>query len=545
MNTHSFFKFFLFIFTAASLVSCDNDFNEMGANIVGNDNFLLEGDTYEVTAYTQPIGAVQTSALGVQQFGIYDDPVFGTTTAHTVVQVTLATINPEFKFSPEVQSVEMAIPYFSHVTQTNATDVPDTYALDSIWGPETGKLDLQIYQSDVYLRPDLENDVLTNGGLEKYYSNQLADFTTVGPMLNNALDVKQNTAFVFDNAGSIETTTDGLGNQVKVGPKMKIQLDKTAFQNMMFGPQAAGKFVNNSIFTNYFRGLQFKLGRSGAADPRFAMLNFAGGTITVKYKQKLEDEPDAEVQDKTLVFKLGKSVNLFEYQYSPEYQNVLDATPNQADGDEKLYIKGGAGSMAVIELFKNVDEINALRATKGKWLINDASLNFFVEENTNALLGNNAPKRLYLYDLNNKKVLLDYTIDQTQSTSNKYNKSSFGGIIDRVSSQLGTLYRIRITNHIRTLIAQTLDEGETAKTVRLGLVVTENINTTSNKSLFVPKDLIDNDIFGPTEEQKIDVVPAMSAAHPFGTVLYGTNISPGSANYDKRLRLTIHFTKPN
>ena len=41
MNIRSFLKPLFFIFAAVLLVSCDENANEIGANIVGNDNFKL------------------------------------------------------------------------------------------------------------------------------------------------------------------------------------------------------------------------------------------------------------------------------------------------------------------------------------------------------------------------------------------------------------------------------------------------------------------------------------------------------------------------
>ena len=36
-----------------------------------------------------------------------------------------------------------------------------------------------------------------------------------------------------------------------------------------------------------------------------------------------------------------------------------------------------------------------------------------------------------------------------------------------------------------------------------------------------------------------------SLLNPLGTILYGTNIAPGSSGYEKRLKLEIYYTKPN
>ena len=40
-------------------------------------------------------------------------------------------------------------------------------------------------------------------------------------------------------------------------------------------------------------------------------------------------------------------------------------------------------------------------------------------------------------------------------------------------------------------------------------------------------------------------MPKPSVMNPLGTVLFGTNIPLGSADYDKRLKLEIFYTKPN
>lgn len=546
-------KFFLFLGALAVLAACDSDFNEIGANMVGNDNFGFgTAEDVDVLAYTQPTGPVETTNLrvdasnGVNQLGIYDNPVFGKSTAHVVVEAKLSVANPvDFTLRPRIESATLTIPYFNTATAdaTSGTTVY-TYELDSIYGPANGKLDLGIYESTYYIRTNHDT-----GAALPYYNNAMADFTK-GAKLNTASDVKQNTAFEFSNLGTSEVDESDSDNDgdvtetIQIAPRMKIALDTTALGPKFFGAAANGNLLNNNLFTNYFRGLHFTVGQSGSDPARMALMNFAGGKIVVKYKQHVSSDAGAawESELQTMEISLsGNSVNLIEYEPSATYNNVLSQTPNTTQGDDLLYLKGGQGSMAVIELFNTTEKLAELRSHKDEWLINDASLTFYVENNMMNATGTDGskayePNRLYIYDLNNNVPLADYSSDAlTSYASVKYNKGLHGGIIKLGSDGRGSYYKIRITNHVRNLM-----RDATKKNVRLGLVVTENINVTSNKKIQTPIVLPENSIFG--TGKKIEEVPIMNVANPFGTVLYGSN---RPVSDPKRLKLTIYYTKPN
>ena len=71
--------------------------------------------------------------------------------------------------------------------------------------------------------------------------------------------------------------------------------------------------------------------------------------------------------------------------------------------------------------------------------------------------------------------------------------------------------------------------------VRLGLSVTENINSIGFSKLRTPN-------------ANTDSAPSMSVLNQLGTILYGTNIpysnDPNSDYQKKRLKLEIYYTKP-
>ncbi|MCJ7758605.1 MAG: DUF4270 domain-containing protein, partial [Gillisia sp.] len=84
----------------------------------------------------------------------------------------------------------------------------------------------------------------------------------------------------------------------------------------------------------------------------------------------------------------------------------------------------------------------------------------------------------------------------------------------------GISYKLRITEHVNRILNKDFTN------VRLGLVVTQNINLIGNSALKTPLDGIDR-------------IPAASVISPEGTVLYG-NLA---ADVSKRLKLDIFYTK--
>lgn len=526
INMSFFLKVILLSFSLLLIISCDDDSNELGSDIIGNDNF--ESGTpefFNVDAINQSTGAVETLDLPVNALGIYKNPVFGTTKANLAIQLQLNTIAPSFNaaLQPIVESVVLTVPYFSTKLSTNS-EGEGTYRLDSIYGPSNSKIKLKVFESKYYIR-DIDPTSPTQD-IQRYYSNQNSAFDAVrGEQLNNSENLSQNDQFVFSSSEIVEPgiPTDEIPKpaDVRIGPAIRLNLNAAFFQNKIINADPS-KLLNNNVFKEFFRGLYFQVENSGADDGNLAMLNIKGGKITIKYKQyktaPTTEVPMPEIEYKTLDLNLnGKSVGFFE-----------NVGPSSIEND-RVYLRGGEGSMAIIDLFGPdndnngvADKLEELRANK--WLVNDASLTFYID---NVAMGNSAyePNRIYLYDLKNKRPLVDYYSDQNSPSSQpKYSKSVFGGIIKKADSR-GTHYKIRLTNHIRGLI-----NNADSTNVKLGLVVTENIVDILNKKLK-----------SPVLSYNINELPTASIVNPLGTILYG---SGENVPLDKRIRLKIYFTKP-
>lgn len=572
MNLDSITKQILSLFVIVSLVSCDKDFNEIGTDIVGGDNNHYLGDKsteYTVQAYNQKLGPVATNNLPINPLGIFSNPAFGTTTANFVTQLEIASASLNRTFNnvdptlyqtlPIVDSVILNIPYFSKLKETTTNEdgeILKTYQLDSIYGESGSKFRLSVHESNYYLR-NLDPETQFTEQQVFFNDNQGVENNITPGRLNNAplentafiknADGRENEAFYFNKKEQITKTKNDDNEDVlaRSVPSMRLHLDNNFFLNKIINAPS-GQLVNNDVFKNYFRGLYFKVESLGNSNS-LAMMNFAGGTVTVYYR---EDSKVTDAQgvvtfnkvDKSFVMNLtGNTISL--QSNSNENADYLTATNSPSEAS-RLYLKGGQGSMAVIDLFGPdtdgngiADELEEIR-TRG-WLINEANLTFYIDKDKMQNSISVEPNRILLYDLNNKTTLIDYVYDQTTFPGySKQNKYVHGGYVldgnnkhlsqakdedTEIVTKKGTKYKIRITDHIKNLIRND------STNVRLGLVVTETITNVGFTKLKTPIGIIDK-------------IPTMSALNPLGTVLYGSHSSVAD---DKRLKLEIYYTKPD
>lgn len=530
MYNTSFLKKILLIATVVLLYSCDKDFNAIGDDLIGDDHFGLEPDKYDVLAYDQEITPIQSNGLVNNALGIYDDKVFGVRTASFATQVALDSYAPTIGAEPVMVSATLTIPYFSHGVSVDDKGVT-TYVLDSIYGkPEEKAIKLSLYESGVQMR----SSYFDNGAQfpQFYYTNQNSDFDTFkkgtsdGKPLNTGIP-EQNETFFFNPSELSDETTDattGVKTTTKVAPQMRLTLDAKFFQDKILNASAS-VLSSADVFQQYFKGLYFKVEKSGTSAGNMALMDFSKGKITIKYRAKTDITTDAETvkEDRTIVLNLtGTTASLLDDVKTPAYQAAL-ADQNVTVGDESLYLKGGQGSLAVIDLNTFGSKLTEIR--NNKWLVNEANLVFHID--TDKMAGVYESKRVYLYDLTNNVPILDYLADGTGSGA-VLGKVVYSGLINiDPTSKRGTTYKIRLTNHIRNIIKTT-----TAVNVKLGLVVSGDINTAGTNKLKLKNSVITD-------------APKASVLSPLGTILFGNNIPSSSPNYAKRLQLEVYYTKPN
>lgn len=556
MNRKALLKGLLLSIGVLTIQSCDKDFNTIGSGVIGDENFTMDKYTAtDILAYNQVTGEgnqpgpVETGYLPYNALGAFVDPVFGDTEASFVTQLNLPTSNPLLSLgkNPKIDSVYVYIPYVVGTYETVNEEIQ--YELPSTYGK--GTFNLQVYENGYFLSnfsPDPNNP-------NRIYSNEKSKIENFvkGVPLNDSKDVNQNSSFKFKNTvikhyrykkdGSIQTdeTTGKPLVKEALKPGLYADLNKAYFDKLLFSPENQENLTNNNLFKNFFRGLYFKASKTGNSGA-IGVMNFGStdAKLVIIYHQDAEKVGDDRVR-KELIFSISSNLttsgpteeslitgNYFTNNFSAKYlQNIQN--PNKVQGDEKLYLKGGSGSFAIIELFKKnsqgvSEELEYLR--KNKWMINDARLSFYVDKATLADGQQVEPTRIYLYDLDNNIIIKDYATDNTPQNA-LYAKAIYGGVLERetTDNKKGIRYRIKVADHINNLI------NKDSTNVKLGLAVSYDITNVSTKRL---KTAINN------SPKAIKSIPTSSIMSPLGTVLYGNN----SSDEAKRMKLEIFYTNP-
>jgi hypothetical protein len=523
----------ILIVLISSFIACDKDFASIDSDIVNNDNathFGTDSRDFSVITYNKKLEPVQTNNLPVNLLGIYNDAIYGKTTSTFVTQVNSSLLDPDFGDNVVLDSVVLTIPYFSTAVGTDI-DGNTEYELDSVFGDEPIKL--SIYESNYFLRnfdPSSEfnttqryfsnastssSDFIDQSELEATLLNTVANPN--GPDLNN-----------FNPSSSqIVLTEPEDENGVKEvierqAPALRIKLDNAFWQDKILDKEGEPELSNQNNFNNYFRGLYFKAEPVGA-EGNLTLLNLAsvGANITMYYTKDPFTEGDDAVQSTYVLSFSGNRANFFVNDYNFPLQDG-----DEVDGDEKLFLKGGEGSMAIVNLFNgdedgNSTELDEFRANN--WLINEANLVFYVDQ-TQPLT--QEPDKIYLYDLNNKTPLVDYYLDLTNGTNPINSKPNHLGLLqrDEVTNE-GIRYKLRITEHINNILLKD------STNVKLGLVVSGNVNLENNTLQY---SLL-------TDNENLNKIPGSSIISPRGTILYGNNTS----NEEKKVYLEIFYTEPN
>jgi hypothetical protein len=498
-----------------SFVACEDDFETVGGNVIGEPNF--NADLYDeavISVTNNDLAPVQTNNLPVNLLGVYNDPVFGKQVASILTQVTLSAANPDFGDQPVLDSVVLSIPYFS--TQIdNDSDGNPQYKLDSVYGNDPIKISL--LETNFFVN---QYDPETNfEQAQKYYSD------LEGQIENNLTGKVLFTTESFrpSNQEVVEyTETDTLRH----APRMKVKLNTEFFTSKILDKEGSAELSSLANFRNYFRSIYLKAEAVGQ-DGTMMSLNLENGDagITLYYTSLAPDAGDSDNDGD--VAELVEQSQEFRLFLGPSRVNTFQQEAPAFTDASNLYLKGGEGSMVIIDLFNGTDsdgdgvsdELEYLRGNN--WLINEANLEFFV--NNEAVSGVNEPEQLYLYDLTNNRFLADYVLDtpgQANEMTSTSNRNHLGPLKTDESGK-GISYKIKLTRHIDNIL------NKDSTNVRLGLVVAENVNLASSSAV------------KQTEGADVKKIPTTSVITPEATVLYG----PAAQDDQKRLKLKIYYTE--
>ena len=405
------------------------------------------------------------------------------------------------------------------------------YELDSLLGNSTAKFKLKVNELDYYLRAyDPESNFER---YQKYYSNNDIASNFSGTVLfDDEIEINSK-ELVFWKEDDPETPDEDESEAIKerLTPRIRVSLDKDFFQKKIIDNEGSQDLANNENFKLFIKGLVIKA--YDFSDPLLMILNFDEAEVRLVYgyqkydkKDTPDDTSDDVVEESEETYKLnmaGYKINSFKN--DPYPASIFTEVYDTINNPKSVYLKGGEGVMAEIELFKNDDGIDILEEIRAKqWLVNEANLSMYIDKE---MLSSNGgiiePSRLYLYDIKNKAPLIDYFIDNSSGPKEYMNKVVHGGLIELDEDDKGLMYKIRISEHIKNVIRKD------STNVKLGLVVSSDISSSMN-----------------IEVDKSDLmtfIPSSTAINPLGTVLIGP--SPSAENYSKRMRLNLYYTEVN
>lgn len=507
------------------MASCEEEIGTIGSEVIGDQDVNATLDiSRTIRSYSKKLQAVQTNGLQINQLGLYNDPIYGMSKVNLLAQVALETPNPSINFLPQLDSVVLYIPYFSEQITDELGE--SSYELDSIYGDTP--MNISMFESNYFLR-----DFDPNSGFEDvqgYFSNQNDLFESFrGELIYSLTDFTASsepyteTVFEQDDAGE-----DSSENSV-VAPGIRVKLPEAFFLDKILSMEGTPELLNNNNFREYFRGIFFEV---EGTDTNLLKFDMTAAKIDIYFTSQFDDpetiDPTREEKKITLLFD-AINVNVFDNELSGQIQSEL-LSQDQSNGEEKLYVRGGEGIATVVSLFGDdadgngvADELDEIR--QNNWLINEANLIFYVDQDAISE-GYQEPERLILYDIDNGRLLTDYDLDTTSGESEQVDAfTTHLGRLVRDSDGKGDYYKLRITNHLSSLIHQD------STNVKLGVIVSQNVAVPNFQEVLMIAPNTDY-----TEQ-----VPSSSVMSHQGTILHGNT----SADLTKRLKLQIYYSDSN
>ena len=404
-----------------------------------------------------------------------------------------------------------------------ANTFPRQVDIDSIYGNREVPFNLKVETLTFFLR-DLDPDT---GFLEaqEYFSTQQFSPGFVGDVLfeGEVNITTEETLFFNEDDPDTEDIDESLEVDQRFQPGILVPLDVDFFQQNIIDNEGKSPLLSQDNFTDFFRGIHLSV-----SEDIMMLLDLTQGNITINFEYDGFDEEEPAVVEGSYVLTLltgggtlpilGNAVNTLNNDpLPPAIANELDTGENAS----RIYLKGGSGIYAEVELFEPNNQENVINQIKqNRWIINEANLVFYVDREALDAAGiTDEVPRLNLYNAETNAVLYNINFGSEPSLIGRID-SNYGGLLEEEDDK-GVKYTVRITNYINDIIVRD------SVNATLGLAVTADI---TNPTTFDA--MLDN-----TMEEDL---PISATITPLSTILFGSNLPESD---DRRLRLEIFYTE--
>jgi hypothetical protein len=404
--------------------------------------------------------------------------------------------------------------------ETTANSFARRFDLDSIFSfTNQDRFHLTVRPSDYYLRDnDPKTDFLES---QAYFSDKQSVFE---PFLGNSLfdGPVVISDFQYVTYNEDDPTTPDVDESLTIDvsqsrdPGIFVELDKSFFQDRIVDLEGYEALRSQSNFKDHLRGLHLSI---DASDDLMLLLDLSTAFIEIEYEYDSINTQDATdtfrlnfITGSAQGFTQGIAVNTWEY------ERLMPTTSNESILPNRMYLKGGNGSVVQFELPQRVID----EAKQNNWLINEASLEFYVDQEAMAPIPFEPP-RLYMYKSTNSFPIYNARneISSSQTALGVY--QNYDASLRRSANGRGESYKANITDYFNDMV------------VRDSLNVPINISVSANIAFpQVQQAVLENG-------SAIDY-PLMSGITPFGTVLYGPSLE---VTEEKRLKLNLFYTALN
>ena len=407
------------------------------------------------------------------------------------------------------------------------------YEIDSIFGNRAATFNLKVYELTYFLS---SLDPLQNFERNKqYYSN--TDFFEQGFVGAKLCDTPYSLNFdelrfkYKEDDPETEDVDERNRVQTRLSPRIRVPLDIDFFQTKIIDNEGGDPLSNYENFTRFFKGIVIRT--DNFSDDLYMLLDINNANINIEYDYNfnnlngtLDNTSDDVIEINSKVFSLnlnGVRFNTLNHlDVSSEIDEEVQIGQNNIPS-EKIFLNGN-GYFSTIKLFDMQNSQNELLddLRKNRWLVSEANLFLYVDQDYYISPDIDIIERLYLFNYSNGSPLIDFTLDNSVNNNQKNrDKFIYGGFLEYDDLDRPYRYKFRITNHVNSIIRK----DSTNYTIAISTA--NGINSIAYKR-------------AQTSDQEFINYPSISILSPLGVVLHG---SGGDEIDSSQTELEIFYTE--
>ena len=448
----------------SAIISCEEDFTDIGSNVISNTKFNTSKYTVEITAQNSPVEDVIADNIsrepGEYLLGIHASSAYEKIEASIISQIeinsNLKVVDDENVYGFDtivvstIDTVFVKLPYTATL-DGNTSSGPE-FTLNSIIGDQSKAFTINAYQTSTYLSRLNPTDPSKSNS---YKSN--AVFDKIGVELNDPINyqfkpnendtiivvkrrLSNNDLYLSDTIKYTTSVVSGVPLPFAVIP-----LNEDAFKELFLDKYESSEFDSQDAFNDYFRGIILE---AQGAEGSLISFNFTNTVSALN--------PSIEVYYTNTVLANGEVIDTIQKNNTFLLKGIRSGIYKMDDKtypvNNEIKLQGAAGSEVEIDLFGAdldnngvADKIEELRDKN--WLINDASLTFYINQSIDTT---EIPSRLYMYRIGTDSSLPTTGLSQIKDA---YSENTFGGDLERDDNGKAEKYTFRITDYISDLVS--------------------------------------------------------------------------------------------